>query len=79
MAGSLRFLLSFRCEGAPGLRAGVLMVGAPRVYCLFGDRKWSHAHREGWRVRGESALPDPPVGALCGPEQAAFLWTSVSL
>ena len=73
MAGSLRFLLSFRCEGAPGLRAGVLAVGAPGVYCLFGDRKWSRAHRERWRVRGESAVPDPPVDALRGPEQAASL------
>lgn len=79
MAGLLRFLLSFRHKGVPGLRAGVLAGGAPRVYCLFGDRKWSCARRERWRVRGESAGPHPPVGARRGPEQAAPLWTSVSL
>lgn len=79
MVGSLRFLLSFRHEGVPGLRAGVLAGGAPRVYCLFGDRKWSCARRERWRVRGESSSPHPPVGARRGPEQAAPLWTSVSL
>lgn len=47
-------------EGAAGLSAGVLVVGAPGACCLFGDREWSHARRQRWRFRGESAVPDPP-------------------
>lgn len=57
VAGSLRFLLSFRREGVPGLRAGVLVAGAPGAYCLFGDRKWSCAPRERWRANSRVLFP----------------------
>lgn len=72
VAGLLRFLLSFRREGTPGLRAGVLAVGVPRGLLLVRGQKMVLC-RERWRVGGESAVPHPPVGALHAPERAASL------
>lgn len=45
-SGLQRFLLSFRCQGAPGLRARVLTAGPPGAYFLFRDRIWSRAFRD---------------------------------
>lgn len=49
VAGLQRCLLSFRCQGAPDLRARVLTAGPLRAYFLFRDRIWAYAFRDRWR------------------------------